>query len=982
MPRPAAALSAALVVAAAAVAPSTAAREVVVGLYDNEPKVFRNDAGQPAGIFPDLLRAVADREGWELVWKHCDWARCLEDLEAGQLDLMPDVAYSDARDQRFDVHTTPALHSWSQVYRRPDAEFTSLLDLDGRRVALLQGSIQQDRFQAMIREFGIEVTIVPTPNLKAAMAQTGQGGADAVIVNHFFGNRHYRNHGLVRTAIVLQPSRLFVAAPKGQNSELLASLDHHLARWQADNDSLYYRTLEHWMGPQRERGIPPRFWWGVLALSALFFLAVGSTVLLRWQVRRQTRNLRQANTELQQTRRALETAYQVVNASPVVLFRWRNEPGWPIEFVSDNVRQWGYEPDELMTRARDYAALIHPDDRQRVVNQMDRHLDRQALTFEQEYRIRRADGSTRWVGEWTRIPYDSTGHAPLLEGAVVDITDRREAEHRLEEAATAIDNTLEGVIITDARGRVRFVNRAFTTLTGHPEEAVRGQSVESLGAGTEGDPWPAIHDHLRRYGAWQGELHTRRDNGEVFPELRTISGVPGPDGQTERYVHVFTDMARLRETEARLDHLALHNPLTQLPNRKLLLDRLSHAIRSPEPSRIAVLMLDLDRFKDLNESAGHRAGDELLLGVAGRIEPLLANGYLAHPGGDEFIAVLEADGNDLNADATAQAIIDALSEPWELADGLVVRLGASLGISSYPLDSREPEELLQQADAALYRAKAEGGGRYRLFDESLTRGAQQRVSLEARLRRAIDEGELTVHFQPQVAVADDRITGAEALVRWQDPERGLIPPGEFIPLAERTGLILPLGEAVLRAACRQWRAWLDRGYPLAHLAVNLSVEQLASPDLPERVATILRETGLPAEQLELELTESALMSHQGDARRQLLALKELGVTLAIDDFGTGYSSLAYLKAFPIDVLKIDQGFIRDLPQDREDQEIVNAVIALGGALGLRILAEGVERQAQLDCLRASGCELYQGALMSMPLPPGAFAELLAAAPRP
>ncbi|MFP4130704.1 MAG: putative bifunctional diguanylate cyclase/phosphodiesterase, partial [Thiohalospira sp.] len=357
-------------------------------------------------------------------------------------------------------------------------------------------------------------------------------------------------------------------------------------------------------------------------------------------------------------------------------------------------------------------------------------------------------------------------------------------------------------------------------------------------------------------------------------------------------------------------------------------------------------------------------------------------GYLAHPGGDEFIAVLEADGNDLNADATAQAIIDALSEPWELADGLVVRLGASLGISSYPLDSREPEELLQQADAALYRAKAEGGGRYRLFDESLTRGAQQRVSLEARLRRAIDEGELTVHFQPQVAVADDRITGAEALVRWQDPERGLIPPGEFIPLAERTGLILPLGEAVLRAACRQWRAWLDRGYPLAHLAVNLSVEQLAAPDLPERVATILRETGLPAEQLELELTESALMSHQGDARRQLLALKELGVTLAIDDFGTGYSSLAYLKAFPIDVLKIDQGFIRDLPQDREDQEIVNAVIALGGALGLRILAEGVERQAQLDCLRASGCELYQGALMSMPLPPGAFAELLAAAPRP
>jgi diguanylate cyclase (GGDEF)-like protein len=443
--------------------------------------------------------------------------------------------------------------------------------------------------------------------------------------------------------------------------------------------------------------------------------------------------------------------------------------------------------------------------------------------------------------------------------------------------------------------------------------------------------------------------------------------------------------ARLQDE---LNQLARQDPLTQLPNRRLLLERLKHGIDERRGSKqLALLMLDLDRFKAVNDSLGHAAGDELLQQVAVRIQNRLRNvDTVARLGGDEFVVLLEDIMQPGDAARVAEKIVADLSRPFQLLrnnendpePGREIQIGASIGISLYPQHGNNPELLMEQADTAMYQAKQAGRGCFAYFSEELTIAVRKRIALENRLHRAIEQQELRVFYQPQIDIASGRIVGAEALVRWQSPTEGLIAPIHFIPIAEETGLIIAIGEWVLRETCRQGQRWKAAGFLPLTLAVNVSPHQFHRCNINALVASVLAETGFPAGQLELELTESGLMENQDKAVEVLNDLRAQGIRLAIDDFGTGYSSLAYLKRFPLDVLKIDKRFIDDIPHFQDDMEITATIIAMGHILGFKVLAEGVETQEQLDFLRKKGCDAYQGFFISKPVPAEDFAELLRA----
>jgi len=561
-----------------------------------------------------------------------------------------------------------------------------------------------------------------------------------------------------------------------------------------------------------------------------------------------------------------------------------------------------------------------------------------------------------------------------------DISVEKANDDYLRQAAAMFETAREGVMVTDAHTQILIVNRAFTSLTGYTATEVLGKLANILKSGRQDEAfYRFMWSELDKTGFWQGEIWNRRKNGEIYPQLLSISAVRNEYQQVAHYVGVFSDITQLKDAVERLDYLAHHDPLTDLPNRLLLFARLAHCIElsSRERKSAALLMLDLDRFKDVNDSFGHLAGDELLQKVATRLTRRLRGvDTVTRLGGDEFALLLEDLSHPQDAALVATEIIEALSEPWRLSNGAEVRIGVSIGISLFPEHGKSSEALLQHADAALYRAKAEGRGNFKYFTEDLTTAAMRRINLESLLRRAITKKELHIHYQAQIDIRTGTIIGAEALLRWHNAEEGIIPPSQFIPVAEETGLIGEIGEWVLWEVCRQGRRWLDNGLTPLKLAVNVSLHQFRHGDIAARLTAILNETGFPAELLELELTESTLMERESEAILVLGRLRALGVRLAIDDFGTGYSSLAYLKRFPLDILKIDKSFIDDIPALDDDKEIAAAIIGMAHTLRLQVLAEGVETEEQLHFLSEKGCDFYQGYFKSQAVPAEAFAALL------
>lgn len=588
--------------------------------------------------------------------------------------------------------------------------------------------------------------------------------------------------------------------------------------------------------------------------------------------------------------------------------------------------------------------------------------------FSCERQFKRADGSLIWC----QVSGSALDPEQPEAGSIwvyADVSERKQAEEKLRLGAKVFDYIADGVIVTDAAGFIVAVNPAFTQITGYLEEEALGQSPAILRSGKQDAAFfENLWSELLATGFWRGEIWNRRKNEELYLEWLTISAVRNSDGVCTHYVGVFSDITLVKEAQEKLDHLAHHDPLTGLPNRLLFNDRLSHAIAraARDPQILALLFIDLDRFKNVNDTLGHHIGDELLRQVAQALASNVRDeDTLARLGGDEFILLLENIDGKYAAGVVADKLMALFEQPFVVAAHELF-VTASVGISMYPVDGDDLNILIRNADVALYQAKAHGRNAYRFFSAEMTGEGVERLRLENMLRRSIEKGEMFLNYQPQVDISSGQLVGVEALVRWHQPELGLVPPIRFIPIAEDTGFINQLGKWVLFEACRQMLRWQERGLYVPKMAVNLSVKQFERGSMVAMVKEILAETGLAASRLQLEVTESVIM-HTGDALSFLQDLHATGVGLAIDDFGTGYSSLAYLKQMPVQTLKIDRSFIKDIGSDPNDEAITLAIIQLGRSMNLAVIAEGVENEAQIEFLRREGCHLAQGYYYSKPL---------------
>ncbi|WP_456380140.1 EAL domain-containing protein [Thiolapillus sp.] len=685
-----------------------AGQTIDVGIYQNEPKIFANSQGQPDGFFVELLGKIAAEEGWFLNYLPCEWPVCLNNLEQGKIDLLPDVAYSEERARHFLFGREVVLSSWSVVYVRDDNDIPSLKELDGKSLAVVKGSIQFQAIREKLEELEVSPAFHEVNSFSDVFRLVKIGWVDAGLVNTYFGRKYASEYQLKKTNILVRPSLLsFAAAPNRQ--PLLDTIDKHLAAYKSDSQSVYYQLIANWFSPlEVKQHLPPWIKWVLILGSLAGLLLTAIAILFHFLIKRKT--------------------------------------------------------------------------------------------------------------------------------------------------------------------------------------------------------------------------------------------------------------AELSDKAARLEHLANHDPLTSLPNRKLFFDRLQQSLHRAEreDTVLAVLYIDLDQFKQINDSFGHAIGDEVLKEIAARLESAIRDeDTIARLGGDEFAVIMESLKEAENTLHCVQRLNSVFKEPVAVHD-LHFVLSASIGISLFPQDGTDAHTLLRNADTAMFKAKEAGRGTFQFYVEDMTRNAVQRARLETDLRQALEGDGLEVHYQPQIGLKDGRIVGFEALARWRHPELGILLPNQFIPLAEDSGLILPLGEWVLRTACRQISQWHSEGIGIGTVAVNISAHQLTDYALLDVVKKVLRETGCHPEWLELELTESSIMTQTQQAVSVMNQLRELGVQLAIDDFGTGYSSLAYLRLLPIAKLKIDRSFIKHVAENVDDVAIVRAVTALGKTLNLKVVAEGVETREQETLLRTEGCDEAQG----------------------
>lgn len=633
---------------------------------------------------------------------------------------------------------------------------------------------------------------------------------------------------------------------------------------------------------------------------------------------------------------------------------------------------------------KDFQLLLrlHPKDANLVRQQAFDALHK-GLPFVMTVRVLCFDGQYRWFEARGNRYLNEQGKPIRLCGIVADKTQQREEEDRLRLAATVVDNTSEGIVVTDANSQILSTNPAFSRLMGYEANELIGKRPSVFKSGRHGkDFYDALWDTLNRTGHWSGEIWNKRKSGEIFPERMSLSAVKDASGKTTHYVCMFTDISEEKRREKQLEFLAHRDALTGLPNRAWFMQELTCITDTAAPHTqqpMAAILLNLDRFKDVNDSYGHAVGDEVLRHIARQVQSALRPGDLiARMAGDEIVVLARALSSLEEASDMAEQLIQAAAQPWKSPDGFEVVVSVRAGICCYPQHAQTAASLVQGAHAAVYGAKqGKGDSKYWcFFDDAMPQAAHERIALEARLRNALVQGHLQLYYQPQVDIASNRIVGCEALIRWFDPVEGMISPARFIPVAETSGLIGPLGTWVLEAACNQAQAWTRQGLPAISMAVNISMHQFLLTDIVGGVRDALGSSQWPASQLELEITESALAERPEEALQVLRKLKALGVRLAIDDFGTGYSSLAHLKRFPIDLLKIDRSFVQDIPHSKEDMAISHAVIAMGQSMDMQVLAEGVETAAQLEFLRQHGCQLYQGYYCSKPLPAAEFAALL------
>lgn len=819
-------------------------RLVRVGVYENPPKLFLDTESQsePAlgGILGDIILRIAAEEGWQLELHPCQWNDCLLLLESGQIDLMPDVAHSPERDQVFDYHNTPALLSWSQIFSTGEAALETPLDLDGHRIAVLRGSIQQSYLTNLAESFELDVDWVLFDDLSVAFDAVAEELVDGVASNHFFGQIESVRRQLTATTIIFLPSQLYYATGEGRNTALLATIDDYLQRWRADESSPYYQIINTWMASSLGQRFTTLQWVVISGLIILLMIATAVTIAQRFM-------------------------------------------------VADKSRQLATSEEQLNTILNSVEAYIY---------------------------------------------------------------------------------------IKDKDFRYQYVNRKFCEMLGQPASQIIGRTDNAFYD-------DATCNRARRSDSrvlGQGERIAEEETAALLDQQsHTLISVKLPLRDTEGQVYslcgISTDITEDRQIRNQLHQLAYFDPLTGLPNRRLILDRLKHALEQHEKSghEGALLLVDLDNFKTVNDTQGHHRGDLLLQRVARRIERgLLSSDTAGRLGADEFVIIIEDLAQSrseakIRVKELANALRLQLNQPFELQGGEYNNT-VSIGIAMFTDAEWDSDGLLKAADLALQSAKVGGRNAIRFFDPDMQVELNRRSTIEKALRRAVNSNQLSLYLQPQVDI-ERRILGVEGLLRWEDPILGFVPPGDFIPVAESSGLIIPLGEWVVEQACEILARWKqDPVLQHVKLSVNISPRQFHHAEFVSVIEAQLENYALDAGKLELEVTESLLIEDIDITVARMKMLGKHGIQFALDDFGTGYASLGYLKQLPLALLKIDQSFVKDLLTDNNDEAIVTTILALGSSLELGVIAEGVESRQQVQKLEAMGCHFFQGYLYGRPAP--------------
>ncbi|MDP4529890.1 EAL domain-containing protein [Alkalimonas delamerensis] len=817
----------------------TSERPLVVGVYHNPPKLKTAADGSPSGILGELLVEIARREGWQLHTVSCDWSYCLRFLLDGEIDLLPDMAFSEQRAEQFHFHQTPALYSWSQLYGRSGVQITEIAELGGQRIAVLLDSVQQSYLQALLETHHLEAELVLVESLAEAFALVQAGRADLVAANHYFGQQQAQRYQLTPSPWLFQPSRLFYASRLGQQQQVLSTLDNYLQRWQQQPDSPYYQILQRWGSGEPELQQSGQLYRSLLLVAMIVLMLVFTGALvLRWQVKQQTRHL-------------------------------------------------------------------------------------------------------------------------------------KASEARLN---TILDSVDAYIYIKDTQLRYQYINHNVAKLFGcTPEQAVDHDDFAFFDHQTASKLQHNDHLVLQSGKRWVHEEENTTSDGRVTQTFLSVK-IPLRDaiGKIYALCGISTDVTEHKQQQEAIHKLAFYDALTGLPNRRLLLDRLqqAYALFQRQQQQGALMFIDLDHFKDLNDTLGHAVGDEFLLQIARRLQQGLRQcDTLARLGGDEFvILLLELPDDHQRAWQRVQVIGDKvlqlLAEPV-LLQQKPYQASASIGVAMLS-DGNSVDELMQRADMAMYDAKNRGRNRLRFFNQQMQLDVTERAVLTNRLRTALGNQELYLEYQPQFNEQQGMI-GAEVLLRWHHPEHGHYAPADFIPVAEATGLIVPIGNWVLMQSCFTLADWSnDARYQHWQLAVNISARQLLDSHFVSGLADMLAQTEAPPQRLLLEITESQLLDDTELAHKQLYQLARMGIQIAMDDFGTGYSSLQSLKNLPLRQLKIDRSFVRDLLDDSSDEAIVRTILALGKSLELEVVAEGVETAAQFKALHQLGCRQFQGFYLGRP----------------
>ncbi|MGO2245697.1 MULTISPECIES: EAL domain-containing protein [Halomonas] len=816
---------------------SMASDTLLVGVYNNPPKIFVDDQGHLRGILGELLAAIAQEEGWQLESIACEFHHCLTLLEQGDIDILPGTAWGEERGERIAFHREPIIQSWSQIYQRENERVEAILDLEQKRVAIVDGSIQQNYLSAVAERFGVAVTWLPVDSYADAFQAVAMGDADLAVTDHIFGDWRAQDYGLYETPIIFQPIRLFYAGSPTLSATILNRIDDVLLGWKQNPRSAYFRILRSWRAETPPDTISSWLWGGLGLLTALLAVALGSAW---WLKRRVTLNRAQ------------------LDANEAML-------------------------------------------------------------------------------------------------------------------ATILNNVDAYIYIKTPSLHYQFVNQRVVELFGLPKEQILGKSDEAFFDRTTANEIAQIDRSVMESGKkiTLEESNVLRHNDKVRTFVTIKMPLSLSPGEPASLCGISTELTDYLELQSRTNHLAFYDALTGLPNRRLLMESLSGKIEQKNTPHLysALLTIDLDNFHLVNDIQGHESGDQLLIDVAKQVRPLLPEGaVLARFSGDEFVALLAKLGEHqadaaLSAERTAKQLLDTIAK---LRTGRSLPVSASIGITLFDGADHSMNSVLQQADLALQQAKAAGGNTLRFFNRSMQTRLIERANLEADLHHALARHELTLHYQAQVN-HQGITTGVEALLRWYHPQRGWVPPSTFIPLAEENGLIIPIGYWVLHSACEQLAKWANQApYAALTISVNVSSVQFQQPEFVRNLEGLLAQTQAPPGRLVLEVTESLLMRDPTRVRNTMLKLRAQGVRFAIDDFGTGYSSLSYLKRLPLDELKIDQSFIRELLTDKADAAIVDTTILLAVSLGLTVVAEGVEKQEQLDWLKGHGCYRYQGYLFGRP----------------